>query len=57
MGNVVPLFKKDCKIITGHYGSVSLTSVVGKILERIPWDNIYMHLERQEWMRMVRFVL
>lgn len=53
----MPLFKKDCKIITGHYGSVSLTSVVGKILERILWDNIYMHLERQEWMRMVRFVL
>ena len=40
IANVVPLFKKDSKNNPGNYRPVSLTSVVGKLLERILRDRI-----------------
>ena len=45
IANVVPLFKKGSKNNLGNYRPVSLTSVVGKLLERILRDRIYSHLE------------
>ena len=45
IANVVPLFKKDSKNNPGNYRPVSLTSVVGKLLEKILRDRNYSHLE------------
>jgi len=47
--NVVPLFKKGSGDNPGNYRPVSLTSVVGKVLERIIRDRIYNHLERNNF--------
>ena len=47
VANVVPFFKKGCREKPGNYRPVSLTSVVGKLLEGILRDRIYMHLETQ----------
>ena len=43
---MVPLFKKGSRDNPGNYRPVSLTSVVGKVLERVIRDRIYDHLER-----------
>ena len=51
VANVVPLFKKGCREKPGNYRPVSLTSVVGKLLEGILRDRIYRHLERQGLIR------
>ena len=48
IANVVPLFKKGSRDHPGNYRPVSLTSVVGKVLERIIRDRIYDHLERNK---------
>ena len=45
IANVVPLFKKGIRDNPGNYRPVSLTSVVGKLLEKILRDRIYSHLE------------
>ncbi|PLS49478.1 hypothetical protein CYV29_15670, partial [Carnobacterium maltaromaticum] len=45
IANVVPLFKKGSRDNPGNYRPVSLTSVVGKLLEKILRDRIYSHLE------------
>ena len=42
----VPLFKKGNRYNPGNYRPVSLTSVVGKLLESVLRDRIYDHLER-----------
>lgn len=44
--NVVPLFKKGKRNQPQNYRPVSLTSVVGKILEKIMKDHITLHLEK-----------
>ena len=45
IANVVPLFKKGSRDNLGNYRLVSLTSVVGKLLEKILRNRIYAHLE------------
>ena len=45
IAKVVPLFKKGSRDNSGNYRPVSLTSVVGKLLEKILRDRIYAHLE------------
>eukprot|EP00061_Rhincodon_typus_P009258 g32627.t1 len=45
IANVVPLFKNGSRDNPGNYKPVSLTSVVGKLLEKIVRDKIYKHLE------------
>eukprot|EP00061_Rhincodon_typus_P003128 g19359.t1 len=45
IANVVPLFKKGSKDNLGNYRPESLMSVIGKLLEKIPRDKIYTHLE------------
>ncbi len=44
--NVTPLFKKGDRITPGNYRPISLTSVVGKMLESIISDKIVRHPER-----------
>lgn len=48
---IVPLFKKGCRDRLGTYMLVSLTSVVGSLLQRILRDRIYLHLERHGLIR------
>ena len=49
--NVVPLFKKCSKKQCQNYRPVSLTSVVGKILEKIVKDFIAKHLNEHELLK------
>ena len=49
--NVVPLFKKGSRSKAQNYRPVSLTSVVGKILESIIKDNVVEHLDRHKLLR------
>ena len=41
MANVVPLFKKGNRNDPGNYRLVSLTSVVGRLMEKVLRDRIY----------------
>uniref|UniRef100_M3XLH7 Reverse transcriptase domain-containing protein n=1 Tax=Latimeria chalumnae TaxID=7897 RepID=M3XLH7_LATCH len=45
--NVTPIYKKGCKSDPGNYRPISLTSVVGKIMETIVKNSILVHLETQ----------
>ncbi|XP_069792574.1 uncharacterized protein, partial [Narcine bancroftii] len=47
VAHVVPLFKKGSKCKPGNYRPVSLTSVVGKLMESVLRDGIYKYLEVQ----------
>ena len=51
VAHVVPLFKKGSKRNPGNYRPVSLTSVVGKLLEGVIRDRIYKYLDRQGLIR------
>ena len=51
VASVVPLFKKGNRYNPGNYRPVSLTLVVGKLLERVLRDRIYDHLERYSLIR------
>lgn len=51
VANLVPLFKKGCMEKPGNYRPVILTSMVSKLLEIILRDKVYMHLDRQELIR------
>ncbi len=46
--NVTPIFKKGAKADPGNYRPVSLTSVCGKLLERIIKDKIMQHLTEHD---------
>eukprot|EP00061_Rhincodon_typus_P001862 g15989.t1 len=45
IANMIPLFKKGARQKTENYGPISLTSVIGKILESIVKDEISEYLE------------
>jgi len=45
---VTPLFKKGSKSDPGNYRPISLTSVVGKVMERIIRDSIMTHLDTHD---------
>eukprot|EP00061_Rhincodon_typus_P013555 g39994.t1 len=49
MANVIPLFKKGGRQKIGNYRPISLTSVIGKILEFIIKDEILEYLELLEF--------
>ena len=46
--NVVPIFKKGDKTLTANYRPVSLTSVVGKLMESVIARSIREHLDRHK---------
>lgn len=48
---VVCLFKKSCKDKPVNYRTVSLTSLLGLLMERIMGDKIQPHFEGQELIR------
>ena len=54
--NVIPLFKKGKRDQPQNYRPVSLTSVVGKILESIIKDNVIFHLEKFQLLKSYNFV-
>ena len=43
--NVVPLFKKGDKSDSSNYRPVSLSSPIGKVMERVVFKNLYNHLQ------------
>ena len=43
--NVTPIFKNGDRSEAGNYRSISLTSIVGKLMESIIRDHIVEHLE------------
>ena len=43
--NVVPLFKKGDKADSSNYRPVSLSSPIGKVMERVVFKNLYNHLQ------------
>ena len=49
--NVTPIYKKGDRNIPGNYRPISLTSVVGKMLESMIRDKIVKHLERHSLIR------
>ena len=49
--NVVPIFKKGDKAISSNYRPISLTSVVGKMLEALIAREIRRHLEEHQLVR------
>ena len=51
---VVPIFKKGKRDDAGNYRPGSLTSVCGKIMEKIISNEIVDHLERNEVIRSVQ---
>ena len=44
--HIIPVFKKGSRAKAGNYRPISLTSVIGKILERIIKEQITEHLDR-----------
>lgn len=48
LADVTPIFKKGDKKLPGNYRPISLTSVVGKLLETIIRDRIVAHLENNQ---------
>ena len=48
LANVTPIHKKGDKSIPGNYRPISLTSVVGKLMETIIRDKVVYHLEENK---------
>ena len=51
LANVTPIFKKGDKSNPGNYRPISLTSIVGKLLETIIRDKLVKHLEENNLIR------
>ncbi|KAK4831670.1 LOW QUALITY PROTEIN: hypothetical protein QYF61_018667 [Mycteria americana] len=51
LANVMPIYKKGCKKDPGNYRPVSLTSVLGKIMEQIILSAITQHVQDNQVIR------
>ena len=49
--NVTPIFKKGSKSSPSNYRPVSLTSVPGKVMERVIKESLMLHLDRNKLLR------
>ena len=49
--NVTPIFKKGQKSLTANYRPVSLTSVPGKVMEKVIKETLTSHLQRNKLIR------
>ncbi|KFO80749.1 RNA-directed DNA polymerase from mobile element jockey, partial [Cuculus canorus] len=45
LANVVPIYKKGCREDLGNYRPVSLTSVLGKVMEQVILSAIMKHMQ------------
>ena len=48
IAHIIPIFKKGSRSKPGNYRPISLTSCIGKVLERIIKDDITDHLEKHD---------
>ena len=44
--NVVPIHKKNSKSLKNNYRPISLLQILGKVLEKLIFDSLYHHLEK-----------
>ena len=53
--NVIPIFKKGSKRDAANYRPISLTSHIGKLLERIIRDHILRHLDNKQLIKHIQY--
>ena len=51
LANMTPIYKKGCREDPGNYRPVSLTSVLGKIMEQIVLREITQHVQDNQGIR------
>ena len=55
VSKIIPIHKKDSKIICSNYRPISLLSNLGKILERLMYNRVYKFLEKNSLIYSLQF--